>query len=189
MTVEDRRLPVDGARIHAPGDTRAWGAPRPGHIHAGVDLGGRPGTPVLAPEAGVVEDVGTLPARAPWTGYAPAVVLRGASGRWHLLAHLSGSPDGGAGSPIVVPGQLVRLGDVLGFVGRERHTHWEVRTRRHARRARGETTFVITIDPGRWLEGLDSPFPLAGPEAAPLDPERCPLLVHRTARVLGLHLE
>jgi murein DD-endopeptidase MepM/ murein hydrolase activator NlpD len=178
MTLEDRRLPVDGGRIHVPPDTRAWGAVRPGHTHAGVDIGGRDGTAVLAPEAGQVLDVGRLPARPPWTGYAPAVVMLGRSGRWHLLAHLSG----GTG-PLVVPGQAVELGQTLGYIGRERHVHWEVRTRPHARRAVGEDTYSITIDPGAWLEGADVPFPRG---AEGLDPSRPAQLRRRTAEVMGL---
>lgn len=169
-TLPDRRCPVERCRIrHAP-DTRAWGAHRESHIHAGVDLGGAPGTPVLAPEGGTVEGVGDLPARAPWTGYAPAVLLRGDSGRWHLLAHLSGTPA----VPVVV-GQRVELGAELGRIGRERHVHWEVRTRPRARRAAGEETWTITVDPEAWLRGLDAPFPRGGRR----DPDRPP------ARAMG----
>lgn len=175
MTLPDRRLPIDGGRIaHAP-STRAWGAVRETHVHAGVDIGARPGTPVLAPEAGVVESVGRLPQRPPFTGYAPAVLLRGASGRWHLLAHLSGTPNGmdaaEGWAPLVQAGDTVELAHVLGYVGHERHVHWEVRTRPHARRLRGETTYTITIDPERWLEGEETALP---PKGAPTDPRRPP---------------
>lgn len=162
-TLPGRRCPVERCPIrHAP-DTRAWGAHRESHIHAGVDLGGPPGTIVRAPEGGTIEGTGDLPARRPWTGYAPAVLMRGDSGRWHLLAHLSGAPV-----PVVV-GQRVELGAELGRIGRERHTHWEVRTRPRARRAAGEETWTITVDPERWLVGLDAPFPQGAP-----DPDRRP---------------
>jgi murein DD-endopeptidase MepM/ murein hydrolase activator NlpD len=178
-TRDDRSAPIDGARIAAPTEWRGYGAVRDpttrepaGHVHAGVDVAGVAGTPVLAPEAGVVEEVGTLPMRPPWTGYAPAVLMRGDSGRYHLLAHLSGNESGGAASaPLVHAGDRVTLRQVLGYTGHERHTHWEVRTRAHARALRGETTMTITLDPGAWLRGEDTPAP-AGPHSPPLDPRR-----------------
>lgn len=192
VTLADRRAPVEGATIARPPSTRAWGAVRSptereptGHVHAGVDVGGAPGTPVMAPEAGTVEAVGSLPMRPPWTGYAPAVLLRGASGRWHLLAHLSGSATGGAASsPAVTLGQVVRLGDVLGYIGHERHTHWEVRTRARARTHAGEPTWTITIDPARWLAGEDVPYP-DPPQGRPLDPQRPPHKSRRVEEVRG----
>lgn len=175
LSLEDRRAPIDGVDLPDAGTLRAWGysgpGRAPGHIHAGVDLPAAPGTPVLAPEAGEVVEVGALPMRPPWTGYAPAVLMLGASGRWHLLAHLSGSADGGASThPAVRVGQRVQLGDVLGYVGRERHAHWEVRTRPHARRAIGETTYTITMDPSAWLGGRDVPVPRV--PLLPADPQR-----------------
>lgn len=180
MSVEDRRSPVDGARMPEPGTLRAWAYTGPGratgHTHAGVDLGGAVGTPVLAPELAEVLEVGELPMRPPWTGYAPAVLLRGASGRFHLLAHLSGGPL------LVRPGERVSLGQPLGTIGRERHTHWEVRTRAHARRAIGETTLSITIDPGSWLDAREVAVPRV-PRLA-LDPFRARLLRFATGEVL-----
>jgi murein DD-endopeptidase MepM/ murein hydrolase activator NlpD len=178
--LEDRSSPVDGARIPEPTTWRGYGAVREpterepeGHVHAGVDVGGVPGTPVLAPEAGEVVQVGTLPMRPPWTGYAPAVLIRGASsGRWHLLAHLSGAADGSAATaPLVHVGDRVELRQPVGYIGHERHVHWEVRTRPHARRAAGETTATITVDPRAWLEGTEVPAP-SGPSSPPLDPRR-----------------
>lgn len=199
-TRADRRSPVEGARLHVPPSTRAWGAlrdPTPreptGHIHAGVDLGGRPGTPVMAPEAGVVEQVGTLPARPPWTGYPPAVLLRGDSGRWHLLAHLNGNAAGGrATAPLVSVGQRVQLGDVLGYIGPANpadrseahdHCHWEVRTRPHVTRG-SDPTYTITIDPVAWLAGEEVPIPQEGPHSPPLDPQRGRHRVRRTEQVV-----
>lgn len=187
MSVEDRRSPVDGARFPAPGTLRAWGYTGPGraagHVHAGVDLGGAPGTPVLAPEASIVAEVGTLPMRPPWTGYAPAVLLRGASGRFHLLAHLSGAADGGpATAPVVLVGDRLVLGQTIGYIGRERHTHWEVRTRPHARRAIGEDTLAITIDPGSWLDAREVQVPRV-PRLV-LDPSRARLQRFLTGEVL-----
>lgn len=178
-TLSDRSSPIDGARIAEPSTWRGYGGVRnpterepAGHVHAGVDVAGPPGTPVLAPEGGIVEAVGSLPMRAPWTGYAPAVLIRGDSGRWHLLAHLSGNASGGpASTPLVTVGQRVELRQVIGYTGHERHTHWEVRTRPHARPARGESTMTITLDPGAWLRGEDTPAP-SGPLSPPPDRRR-----------------
>lgn len=147
----------------------------------------------MAPEAGLVEQVGMLPARPPWTGYAPGVLLRGDSGRWHLLAHLNGNAAGGhASSPAVVVGQRVNLGDVVGYIGpanpadrgeAHHHVHWEVRTRPHVARA-DEPTWTITIDPAHWLAGEEYPLPAAGPHSPPLDRRRGPHRVRRTEQVL-----
>lgn len=200
--LSDRRSPIDGARIVSLPAVGAWGYHRPpterhaAHIHAGVDVHGAPGTAVRAPEAGTIEAAGMLPARPPWTDYAPAVMLRGASGRWHLLAHLNGTATGGhAEAPAVSVGQVVRLGDVLGYTGPRHpldpshaanHTHWEVRTRPRARRAEGETTFTITVDPVRWLAGEDVPIPDPLLQGPPLDPQRPAHRWRRVERVAAL---
>lgn len=61
--------------------------------HKGVDLRGNPGDAVYAPEDGtlvmvVARDPGVELPR-PWRGYGPGIVmLKGKSGRYHLLAHL-----------------------------------------------------------------------------------------------------
>lgn len=60
--------------------------------HYGVDLVGHEGDPVAAPEDGtIVAVMANAPGDdvQPWRGYGPALVmLKGASGRFHLLAHL-----------------------------------------------------------------------------------------------------
>jgi len=187
-SLSDRRSPIDGAELRAPTDRRGWGYDRGTHLHAGVDLPGAPGTPVLAPESGTVELVARLPARPPFRGYAPAVLLRGASGRWHLLAHLSGSPDGADAPDAPLPrlevGQPVQLGDTLGYVGHERHVHWEVRTRPLTTR-RDEPIYVITVDPAAWLEGRDAPLSPDPHRGAPLDPSRRPLRRRQTEQLVG----
>jgi murein DD-endopeptidase MepM/ murein hydrolase activator NlpD len=172
VVLSDRGTPIAGATIPTEATVLGWGyvgtgtRRRLGHVHAGVDVGtgSAPGTPVRAPEAAIVEEVGMLPAPrgTGWSGYAPCVLLRGASGRWHLLAHLSGDVDGNpTDRPAVAVGARLRLGDVVGYVGRERHTHWEVRTRPHAR---GEPTdprrtIAITINPARWIAGEEVQAP------------------------------
>ena len=122
--------------------------------HPGVDLVGEPGDPVYYPEDGEVVAVwarepGTeLP--QPWRGYGPGVlVMRGASGRYHLLGHLEDDDlrrrwprvtGDAAGSTQAQQDSLmslvrkvdrnaftVRGGDVAGLVSGARHVHWEVR--------------------------------------------------------------
>lgn len=157
----ERLLPVVGGRFPTSG-TRGYGATRgpterepSGHVHAGVDIGGSSGTNVRAPEAGVVELAQT--SGPGWTGYEPCVLIRGDSGVWHLLAHLSGGIA-------VMTGARVAAGDVVGRIGRERHVHWEVRNRAHERT--GDLPLSVTIDPSIWLAGGESsaaPFPRALP--------------------------
>ena len=83
-----------------------------GAMHWGDDMPGIPGAPVYAPEDGVVTAVvygkGTAVALpAPWNGYGPGVVeLRGASGVWHVLAHVKPG--------ILAPGAKVTEGEIVG---------------------------------------------------------------------------
>jgi murein DD-endopeptidase MepM/ murein hydrolase activator NlpD len=74
-------------------------------VHLGIDIVAEQGTPVLAMERGVVENVG-------WTFYSGTRVgVRGTDGRYYLYAHLSGVQPG------VRPGARVAAGSVLGRVG------------------------------------------------------------------------
>ena len=154
MSYPGRASPVPSAHVPTTG-TRRYGDARPSHVHAGVDLGGRDGTAVLAPEAGTVLTVAEHGRRG-FRGYAPAVLLAGDSGRFHLLAHLSGGL-------VVREGERVQLGAQLGAFGApEHHTHWEVRTTAgplSGSSARVETrTIDHTLAPAEWLEGLDVTF-------------------------------
>lgn len=141
------RVPTTGARRF--GDTRET------HTHAGVDLAAPNGTPVLAPEAGTVLTVAQHGARG-FRAYTPAVLLAGDSGRFHLLAHLSGGVS-------VAEGARVVLGQQLGAIGApEHHTHWEIRTTRgplSGSSTREETrTIAHVLAPAEWLEGRDVTF-------------------------------
>jgi len=74
-------------------------------VHQGIDISAEPGTPVLAMERGVVENVG-------WTFYSGTRVgVRGADGRYYLYAHLS------AVDPLIAQGARVSAGSVLGRLG------------------------------------------------------------------------
>lgn len=148
---------------------RAWLADRspavPGQgtrLHAGVDLAAPRGTPVVAPEAGLVTAVartspGNAP-RAPWTGYGPeVVVVLGQSGRYHLLSHVQ--------RPSVAVGDTVEMGDEVAEVSNLAHVHWEVRL--SERTPRGVETVENVLDPMAWLEGRDVPFDTAAPQRCP----------------------
>lgn len=139
----------------ADGSAGAGGYPS---THYGVDLAGQEGDQVRAPEDGeLIAVMANLPGKdvRPWTGYGPGlVVIKGASGRYHLLAHLD-EADLRARFPIwsdaseVDPAKDIRAqvgqtnlvalrggsqsvptvtaGQVVGIIGDARHVHWEVR--------------------------------------------------------------
>lgn len=111
--------------------TDTWHAPRPGgRVHLGVDMFARPGTPVVAPTAGVVEfadnDVGGLSFR-----------LWGADGSYYYGAHLmSHAPVLGS----------VAAGTTVGYVGNTgnarttpAHLHFEI----HPGRGRGDPPTAV----------------------------------------------
>lgn len=141
-----------GSRRSRPGE----GQCRRGYpcTHWAVDLTAPQGTPVVAPEDGLVQEVADGSA-APWRGYEPAVVvLEGASGVWHLLSHLDPEAIGRWAEPkrwpvtgaprLTALGKRVREGDQLGQIGGYGHTHWEVRRSKLAGGAQA-------INPGDWL--------------------------------------
>jgi len=163
-TKKDRRLPVPGGWV-ADGylTTRA--------NHWAWDVAGKAGSPVVAPESGTIVDVysSSDPERGdntsvkgatdftktiypgianPWEGYGPAgVLLKGDSGVWHLLAHLS--------APTVGVGDRVGVGDTVGHLTKHvgasgPHTHWEVRTSALSTPA---DRAQKTMNPDRWLNG------------------------------------
>lgn len=115
-------------------------------MHPGVDLGGYRGTKVVAPEAGQIVLVADGNS-APWGGYGPwLVVIRGESGRYHLLAHLD--PATAGMGPMGTP---VDAGQQVGTTSSANHTHWEVRTKMVPNFAGGEDNFSNNSDPLAWL--------------------------------------
>jgi murein DD-endopeptidase MepM/ murein hydrolase activator NlpD len=123
-----------------------------GAMHWGDDMPGLPGMNVYAPEDGIVTAVvygkGTSVALPPpWNGYGPGVVeIRGASGVWHVLAHVHPG--------VLAPGVAVHEGEVVGTLpmavgAAGPHVHWEVRTGRAIDSP--STRGANTIDPQLWL--------------------------------------
>jgi murein DD-endopeptidase MepM/ murein hydrolase activator NlpD len=148
------RFPLDTVSIAS-----GYLDPRRNPPHYGVDAAGVAGAVVRAPERMVVlvaleaspdsaDNTNTLP--APWVGYGPGVVVgKGASGRYHLLAHL--------GAVDVVRAQVVAEGEVVGALARHvggsgPHVHWEVRD--VAVDAGPATRAAHTVDPVAWLRDI-----------------------------------
>jgi murein DD-endopeptidase MepM/ murein hydrolase activator NlpD len=113
--------------------------------HPGIDVAAPAGTVVVAPEDGTVVRVADG-SSSPFGGYGPwVIVLAGASGRFHLLAHLS--PATSSSAPL---GQVVRAGDRVGTVAFD-HTHWEVRKKAIPDFAAGDTNMTNNESPLLWL--------------------------------------
>ena len=144
QTSAEMVIPVAGVRREELKDT--YGAARSGgRAHKGVDIFAKQGTPVLAAAEGVIvkrdsNAVGGL-----------SIYQRGTDARTvYYYAHLHGYRPG------LKEGDLVRPGDVIGYVGStgnvsgSPHLHFAV--------------FTVT-DPNRWWKGRDlNPYDLLRPE-------------------------
>lgn len=134
-------IPVAGVRAEDLRDS--YGAPRTGgRAHKGVDIPAPRGTPVLAAAEG------TIVKRDSNATAGLAVYQRGADGRTiYFYAHLD------RWEPRLKEGDLVRQGDVIGYVGDTGnapkgvyHLHFAM--------------YAVT-DPNRWWRGRDiNPYPL-----------------------------
>lgn len=153
------RAPVDGAPNLASGYGQRSLSGRL-QEHYGWDLAGSAGDAVRAPEAGTVVAVWVDDATPPWVGYGPGgVELLGASGVWHVLAHVDPS------SLMVDVGEMVAEGELLGrmpsHVGAAGpHVHWEVRTGRAVDSP--DTRAGNTMVPGAWLAQVRAGAPPRG---------------------------
>jgi murein DD-endopeptidase MepM/ murein hydrolase activator NlpD len=112
-------VPV-GGRIP---DCGWFGCPRPGHLHAGLDIAAPEGTPVVAAADGVVASV-QMPDES--GGYGLFICIQHAPDLATCYAHLSAWILG------VKPGAAVRAGQPIGLVGQTGHAtgphlHFEVR--------------------------------------------------------------
>ena len=125
-------LPITGSRITSPfGTRRSYNGGPVSSFHGGTDFGAGTGTPIYAPAAGRVVLAEELAVRG------KAVVIDHGmgvfSGYWHQ-------------SEIAVQvGQMVRRGDLIGYVGDTglvtgAHLHWEMRVG------------GIAVDPLQWTQ-------------------------------------
>ena len=131
LQVSDLAWPVDGGHVLS-----AFGTPRGGRSHTGVDIGGRAGQPVLAARDGVVVFTGTL------RGYGNTVILEHGDGLRSLYAHNR--------EITVAEGETVDRGATIARLGRSGnattdHCHFEVR--------RGE----VPLDPLPLLSQAEKP--------------------------------
>jgi murein DD-endopeptidase MepM/ murein hydrolase activator NlpD len=165
--VTDERHPPHAVTSSTLPPGARFGAFRPnqgpnGTFHWGVDIPGKPGDDVTAPEDMVVVHVWTTNVTPPFAGYGPAgLVARGEhSGRHHLLAHLDPKvwvdvPLVGDARPRV--GQRFALGERVGVLAPldvGSHVHWEVRREPVDS---PQTRAQNTLDPLVWLAGVDLP--------------------------------
>jgi len=119
---EDFRNPLDSMTVTSPFGMRN------GKLHAGVDLRAAVGTPVYAPQGGVVDKKTGL--NLDPKGYGNLITLDFGAGTKALFGHLS--------KILVKPGQAVNMGDLIGYTGGTKgatgagdsqapHLHYEVR--------------------------------------------------------------
>ncbi len=112
--------PVSATRVSSGFGTRFHPILQTWKMHTGIDYAAPSGTPIVAPSDGVVAEVGSK------GGYGNTVVLRHRNSLETLYAHMSAFASG------VRPGDSVRAGQVIGYVGSTGrstgpHLHYEVR--------------------------------------------------------------
>ena len=113
-------VPIPGAPITSGFGPRVHPIYGDVRMHTGIDFGASYGTPIHAAADGVVVSAGPL------GGYGNATVIDHGNGLATLYAHQS--------SIVVAPGQSVRRGQIIGYVGctglcTGPHLHFEVRVR------------------------------------------------------------
>ena len=122
-----------GAVAPASGQVTSCYGMRWGTLHAGVDIAGPIGTPIYAPEAGVVVQAG------PASGFGLAVALQHSDGTITLYGHVN--------QFFVSVGQAVSTGQQIAEIGNRGqstgpHLHFEVHT---------GGLYVNRVDPVPWL--------------------------------------
>ena len=157
--MDSRRPPVEiAARYLAAGNLpsgNGYGADRgKGITHWALDIANPVGADVVAPEDGAITHRWDDDTTAPFAGYGPGgVLMLGASGLFHLLAHMT---------PTVTIGQHVGIGDVVGRTARlavASHCHWEVRVKPIDSPVRGSSYPYRgdnTVNPIAWLGGAST---------------------------------
>ena len=137
------RTPVDGARLSSGFGMRFHPILGYTKMHRGVDFAVPSGTPIMAAGDGVVRDAG-------WHGdYGNLVVLKHTGTFETAYAHMSRVAAG------LHPGQHVRQGQVIGYVGATGratgpHLHYEIRIRGQA-----TNPMSVKMQPGQQLTGKE----------------------------------
>lgn len=124
--------------------------------HAGLDLFTKKDVKrkiglVGSPEKGEVRAVINPREQKGWESYAPGwlVIIKGASGKFHRLAHLDGK------NLYVSVGQAIGRNQAVGFVDAD-HTHWSVHTALHnPTEGISKCSWANTVDPVSWVKGWD----------------------------------
>jgi murein DD-endopeptidase MepM/ murein hydrolase activator NlpD len=165
-------LPIASAALPTQG-ILSYGYQRsPTHAHNGVDMPAPEGTPVYAAADGAAV-IASKEWRQGFSGYGRVVVLHHPQhGVWTLYAHLA--------EPAVAQGQLVKAGEVIGYVGRTQyapddhssmtgapHLHFEVSDRPYPM-----PSTQPRIDPVAWLGNAAQPSIEPSPVIAPKEPQR-----------------
>jgi murein DD-endopeptidase MepM/ murein hydrolase activator NlpD len=137
------RTPIDGARLTSRFGNRMHPILGFTAVHKGVDFGAPPGTPIQAAGDGIVEQAGWF------GGYGNFVRIRHGAEYATAYAHMSRYAGG------IRPGQRVRQGQVVGYVGMTGqstgpHLHYEV-----IRRGAQINPVNVMLPAGRKLEGSD----------------------------------
>lgn len=132
--------PSTGVITSSYGVLRSYNSREPQEYHSGLDFGAENGSPVLAPNAGVVAWVGQTRRRG------NGVLIDHGGGVFSGFYHLS--------EVFSTEGQVVNIGEFIGRVGATGlatgpHLHWEV------------VVHGVTVDPVQWIRLLDFPDPLA----------------------------
>jgi murein DD-endopeptidase MepM/ murein hydrolase activator NlpD len=137
------RTPVDGARLSSGFGMRFHPILGYTKMHRGVDFAVPSGTPIMAAGDGFVRDAG-------WHGgYGNLVVLKHTGTFETAYAHMSRIATG------LHPGQHVRQGQVIGYVGATGratgpHLHYEIRIRGQA-----TNPMSVKMQPGQQLVGKE----------------------------------
>ena len=133
-------LPSTGVITSSYGFLRSYNSREPEEYHSGLDFGADSGSPVLAPNAGVVAWVGQTRRRG------NGVLIDHGGGIFSGYYHMS--------EVFSTPGQVVNTGEFLGRIGATGlatgpHLHWEL------------VVHGVTVDPVQWIRLVDFPDPLA----------------------------
>ena len=145
-------------------------------VHHGLDLAGKAGTPVYAPETGTLAYVFNGDKVKPFSRFGPAgVVIRGLSGNYHLLMHLEPptvftaqqTTRKGVQHATRLSGAIaVMEGEQVGVMSGKRHVHWEVRRDPTDRGSHVDPVLLLVEHPSLPSPPAPTPAPASTPPPA-----------------------